>query len=85
MAQISTYSNVSSPDISDKLIGTDVENENVTKNFTISTILALLSSASISLPEYASNDLAVSGGLLAGQLYRNEGVAGASSIVCVVY
>jgi len=46
MAQISTYATTSTPTIDDKLIGTDVENENVTRNFLISDILALSSSSS---------------------------------------
>jgi len=43
MAQISTYATTSTPTVDDKLIGTDVENENLTRNFLISDILALSS------------------------------------------
>jgi len=43
MAQISTYSSIQNPTLDDKLIGTDVENENLTKNFSISSILSLKS------------------------------------------
>ena len=41
MAQISTYASIQTPTLDDKLIGTDVENENLTKNFTVSSILSL--------------------------------------------
>lgn len=41
MAKISTYLNDSTPSLSDKVIGTDVDNMNATKNFTISQILSL--------------------------------------------
>jgi hypothetical protein len=41
MAKISTYSTNASPTLSDKLIGTDVDNSNLTKNFTISDVLSL--------------------------------------------
>lgn len=42
MAKISTYPIVSVPDFSDLLIGTDVENLNETKNFTIGDIADLI-------------------------------------------
>ena len=41
MAKISTYETDSTPNLSDKLIGTDVDNMNQTKNFTISQVLSL--------------------------------------------
>lgn len=41
MAQISTYASIQNPTLEDKLIGTDIENENLTKNFTISSVLEL--------------------------------------------
>lgn len=41
MAKIGTYALDSTPSLSDKLIGTDVDNMNSTKNFTISQILDL--------------------------------------------
>ena len=85
MGQISTYGNASTPTIDDKVIGTDIENENVTKNFEISQILSLLNKAVVVLPVYADNTSALVGGLVAGNLYRTAGVAGSSSVVCVVY
>lgn len=41
MAKISTYVSDSNVTLSDKLIGTDVDNSNQTKNFTISSIVSL--------------------------------------------
>jgi hypothetical protein len=41
MAKIGTYAIDSTPNLSDKLIGTDVDNMNATKNFTIGQILSL--------------------------------------------
>jgi hypothetical protein len=44
MAKISTYPNVSSPSFSDMLIGTDTNDMNSTKNFSISDIFTLANS-----------------------------------------
>ena len=85
MGQISTYGNASTPTIDDKVIGTDIENENVNKNFEVSQILSLLNKAVVVLPIYTDNTSALAGGLVAGNLYRTAGVAGSSSVVCVVY
>lgn len=86
MGQISTYGNSSAPTINDKVIGTDVENENVTKNFEISQILSLLNEAIVMLPLYADNASALAGGLVVGQLYRTPPIGtGFWSTVCVVY
>jgi len=41
MTKISLYPEISTPDVNDLLIGTDVENSNATKNFTIDSILSL--------------------------------------------
>ncbi len=49
MAQISTYASIQTPTLDDKLIGTDIENENLTKNFTISSILSLKAISSTSV------------------------------------
>jgi hypothetical protein len=86
MAQISTYDNSSAPTIDDKVIGTNIENENVTKNFEISQILSLLNEAIVVLPLYTDNTSALQGGLIAGQLYRTPPTgSGSFSVVCVVY
>lgn len=42
MARISTYPQASSPQLSDKLIGTDVADANATKNYTIADIIGLI-------------------------------------------
>ena len=42
MSKISTYPDISSPSLSDTLIGTDTANNNATKNFTISSIISLI-------------------------------------------
>lgn len=41
MTKISLYPEISTPDINDLLIGTDVGNNDATKNFTIDSILSL--------------------------------------------
>jgi hypothetical protein len=50
MGKISTYAQVSSPSLSDKVIGTDVSNMDATKNFTIADILSLGSSSGLLVP-----------------------------------
>jgi hypothetical protein len=82
MAIISTYPIDASVNLTDKLIGTDVEDSSKTKNYTVESILQLLSN---NLAVYADNASAVSGGLAVGQLYRNAGNGTTSSVVCVVY
>lgn len=55
MPKISTYNTVT-PTVNDKLIGTDTDNNNVTKNFTIADIIALVPGGSASvqtlIPEF---------------------------------
>lgn len=41
MGKISSYANDSTPNLSDKLIGTDVDNLNATKNFTVGQVVSL--------------------------------------------
>ena len=45
MTKISQYQEVALPDVDDLLVGTDVENDNATKNFTIQSIVDLVSAA----------------------------------------
>lgn len=45
MTKISQYQEVALPDVEDLLVGTDVENDNATKNFTIQSIVDLVSAA----------------------------------------
>ena len=82
MAIISTYPISGQVNLTDKLVGTDVEDASKTKNYTVESILQLLSN---NLAVYADNASAVSGGLAVGQLYRNAGNGTTSSVVCVVY
>jgi hypothetical protein len=49
MARIATYSIDAQPTVNDKLIGTDVDNELITKNYKISDILALIPGGSLSV------------------------------------
>jgi hypothetical protein len=50
MAKISTYPNVGTPTLSDMLIGTEVTDNNATKNFAISDILGLIGSLGLYVP-----------------------------------
>lgn len=70
--KISSYAVLSNPQLGDKLIGTDVNNMDVTKNFTIESLFELFSSSVFTLPTYASNAAAILGGLVQGQLYKNS-------------
>jgi hypothetical protein len=70
MAKISSYPNDTVPVYADKLIGTDSQDENITKNFTIGSILAM---PLPSVPVYANNAAALAGGLVAGNVYRITG------------
>ena len=85
MAIISTYPIDVSVNLTDKLIGTDVEDANKTKNYTVESLLKLVSLVAVTLPVYADNAAAVSAGLTVGKMYRNAGDGTSSSVVCVVY
>jgi hypothetical protein len=79
MSKISSYAIDSTSNLGDKLIGTDIDNLNATKNFTIGQVLSLLSGVVLTLPTYASNSAALAGGLVQGQLYKSS--TGVVSIV----
>ena len=85
MAIISTYPIDVSVNLTDKLIGTDVEDSSKTKNYTVESLLKLVSLVAVTLPVYADNAAAVSAGLTVGKMYRNAGNGTSSSVVCVVY
>ena len=70
MGKISSYSTDGSVSNNDKLIGTDAENSNQTKNFTVGSILAMPLS---SVPVYPNNAAAVAAGLPVGKIYRITG------------
>jgi hypothetical protein len=66
MGKISTYSVLSTPIATDKLIGTDVTTNNETKNFTIDSLFTVV----VTLPVFANNVAALAGGLVIGRLYQ---------------
>jgi hypothetical protein len=70
MSTISSYPNDGNITYADKLIGTDANDSNKTKNFTVGDILAL---PLPSVPVYANNVAALSAGLVAGNVYRITG------------
>jgi hypothetical protein len=70
MSNISSYAVDGSVSYNDKLIGTDAEDSNKTKNFTIGSILAM---PLPSVPVYANNTAAKAAGLTAGKIYRITG------------
>lgn len=50
MTKISQYPEITTPDVDDLLVGTDVENSNATKNFTIQSIVDLVSAEAGIIP-----------------------------------
>jgi hypothetical protein len=70
MATISSYSTDTSVSYNDKLIGTDAEDSNKTKNYTIGSILSM---PLPSVPVYANNAAAKAAGLAVGKIYRITG------------
>jgi hypothetical protein len=70
MSNISSYPTDGSVSYNDKLIGTDAEDSNKTKNFTIGSILSM---PLPSVPVYANNAAAIAGGLVVGRVYRITG------------
>ena len=76
MAKIETYSTATAS-LTDLLLGSDDNDSNATKNFTAQTLLALASTAIITLPAYQDEAAAIVGGLAAGQLYQTTGTGAA--------
>jgi hypothetical protein len=70
MAKISTYSTDATLSYTDKLIGTDSQDSNITKNYTIGSILSM---PLPSVPVYANNTAALAAGLVVGNVYRITG------------
>jgi hypothetical protein len=70
MSNINSYPTDGSVSYADKLIGTDAEDSNKTKNFTIGSILSM---PLPSVPVYANNAAAIAGGLAVGKIYRITG------------
>lgn len=70
MAKINSYPTDGNVTFADKLIGTDAEDSNATKNFTVGDILNLPLQ---NVPVYANNAAAIAGGLAVGKIYRITG------------
>ena len=70
MAKISSYTTDAVVSYTDKLIGTDAQDSNITKNYTIGSILSMPLQT---VPVYANNTAAKPGGLVAGNIYRITG------------
>ena len=78
MSNINSYPTDGSVSYADKLIGTDAEDSNKTKNFTIGSILSM---PLPSVPVFANNAAAIAGGLAVGRVYRITGSTGQLAIV----
>jgi hypothetical protein len=72
MTKISEYTILTNPTDDDVLIGTDVNNSDETRNFSIASIIALaLNMPNLtSIPSYVDNAAAITGGLVNGDVYR---------------
>jgi len=70
MSTINSYATDNNVTYNDKLIGTDAEDQNKTKNFTVGSILSL---PLPNVPVYANNAAAIAGGLVVGRVYRITG------------
>ena len=67
MGKINSYATDNSLSYNDKLIGTDAEDQDKTKNYTIGDILSM---PLPNVPVYANNVAALAAGLVAGNVYR---------------
>jgi hypothetical protein len=79
MAFISSYPKDTNISLSDKLLGTDAENSLLTKNFEISDFIDFIESTGTfvpkigaTLPTYANNAAAISGGLSVNSIYKTS-------------
>jgi hypothetical protein len=77
MANISSYPIDGSVSYNDKIIGTDAEDSNKTKNYTIGSILSM---PLPSVPVYANNTAAKAAGLAVGKIYRITGTDNAGVV-----
>jgi len=59
MTKISQYPEITSPDVDDLLIGTDVENSNATKNFTVQSVIDLVPIPTLQQVSESGNDIVV--------------------------
>jgi hypothetical protein len=77
MSTINSYPTDGNVTYTDKLIGTDANDSNKTKNFTVGDILAL---PIPTVPVYANNAAAVAAGLAVGKIYRITGTDNAGVV-----
>jgi hypothetical protein len=77
MATINSYPTDGNVTYSDKLIGTDANDSNKTKNFTVGDILGL---PIPTVPVYANNAAALAAGLAVGKIYRITGTDNAGVV-----
>jgi hypothetical protein len=79
MGFISGYPKDTNISLSDKLLGTDADNDLLTKNFEISDFIDFIESTETfvpkigaTLPTYADNAAAISGGLAVNSIYKTS-------------
>ena len=79
MARISTYALDTVVTGTDKLVGTDAEDNNITKNYQIDDLVTYVSNnlESLDLDSFADDAAAGSDGLVAGDLYQTTGTGAA--------
>lgn len=77
MSKINSYPTNGNVTYTDKLIGTDADDSNKTKNFTVGDILEL---PIPTVPVYANNAAAVAAGLPVGKIYRIAGTDNAGVV-----
>lgn len=77
MAKISTYPIPTPPQLGDYVIGTDISDYLMTKNFLLSDIITLatttgqfVTKVGVTLPTYADNATAILGGLVVNSIYK---------------
>jgi len=79
MAKISTYPQPTPPQLGDYVIGTDISDLLMTKNYLISDIITLatttgqfVTKVGTTLSTYADNAAAISGGLAVNSIYKTS-------------
>ncbi|MDF1690720.1 MAG: hypothetical protein P1U35_14105 [Cycloclasticus sp.] len=79
MARISTYAIDTVVNGTDKLVGTDAEDNNITKNYKVDDIVTYVSNnlAFLDLDSFADDAAAGSDGYEAGDLYQTTGTGAA--------
>lgn len=79
MSKISTYPQPTPPQLGDYVIGTDISDLLMTKNYLLSDIITLATTTNqfvtvvgTIIPTYANNAAAVSGGLAVNSIYKTS-------------